>query len=272
MNAFFHALTFFTRIPVPWLKPSEKAWRDSVAWYPAVGLVIGCVLWIVHEAALWAFPPLIAAVLTCTAWVYITGGLHLDGWMDLADGLGSSRTQERMLEIMKDCRSGAMAVLAAILLLFLKTAGITELAGLLTNPPNQASLSGLLAGGPRAEGLTLYSGSLLLVLIPFAARAHVLLAIRCFPNVSSDNGVGKGIGAGLRLWHIVAAYAAVLGLGWWIAGIQAIAAVAVSLLFSLWFARGICRRLGGLTGDCYGAIIESSEAVMLLVAAGSWWT
>ncbi|MEJ8545535.1 adenosylcobinamide-GDP ribazoletransferase [Brevibacillus borstelensis] len=272
MNAFYHALTFFTRIPVPWLKPSEKAWRDSVAWYPAVGLVVGCLLWAVHEAALWAFSPLIAAVLTCAAWVYITGGLHLDGWMDLADGLGSSRTQERMLEIMKDSRSGAMAVLAAILLLLLKTAGITELAGLLANPASQAKLSGLTADGSQAEGLTLYSSSILLVLIPFAARAHVLLSIRYWPYVSSDNGVGKGISEGLRLWHIVAAYAAVLGLGWWIAGIQAAVAVAISLLFSLWFARGISRRLGGLTGDCYGAIIESSEAVMLLVAAGSWWS
>lgn len=247
MNAFFHALSFFTRIPVPWLKPSEKAWRQSVAWYPAVGLVIGCLLWAFLTAALWAFSPLLAAVLTCAAWVYITGGLHLDGWMDLADGLGSSRSRERMLEIMKDSRSGAMAVLAAILLLLVKTAGLAELA---------AASASLLP---------------VILIIPFAARTHVLVAIHFWPYATEEGGIGKNIGEGLRFWHIGLAYLALLGLGWWLAGIPAVAAVAVSLLFVLWFARGISRRLGGLTGDCYGALIESSEAVMLLILAGSWW-
>ncbi|USG64540.1 adenosylcobinamide-GDP ribazoletransferase [Brevibacillus ruminantium] len=276
MNAFFHALAFFTRIPVPWLKPSEKAWRESVAWYPAVGLVIGCVLWAVYQLSLWAFSPLLAAVLTCAVWVYITGGLHLDGWMDLADGLGSSRSRERMLEIMKDSRSGAMAVLAAILLLLIKTAGLVELA-----PPSVVPAqvihqvySAILYNTAHDNALLVRLSadwSILLLIVPFAARTHVLLAIRFWPYASSDNGIGKGISEGLRLWHIAFAYVILLGLSWWLADFRAVTAVLVSLLFSLWFARGITRRLGGLTGDCYGAIIESSEAVMLVVLAGSWW-
>uniref|UniRef100_UPI0005850CC2 adenosylcobinamide-GDP ribazoletransferase n=1 Tax=Paenibacillus sonchi TaxID=373687 RepID=UPI0005850CC2 len=61
-----------------------------------------------------------AAVITLILWVWLTGGLHLDGWMDCADGLLSYRTRERMLEIMKDSRVGAMGVLACMLLLLLK--------------------------------------------------------------------------------------------------------------------------------------------------------
>jgi adenosylcobinamide-GDP ribazoletransferase len=245
MNAFFHALSFFTRIPVPWLRPSEEAWKKSVAWYPAVGLVIGLVLWVAHQAALWAFAPLTAAVLTMACWVYITGGLHLDGWMDLADGLGSSRPREQILAIMKDSRTGAMGVLAAIVLLLVKTAALAEL---------------------DRPGL-----SACLFLVPAAARTHVLLAIRCWPYVTGENGIGKSVGEALRPWHIGAGYLLLLALGWWIADVRAVTAVLLSLAVSLLFARSVARKLGGLTGDCYGAVIESAEAVLLLILIGRWW-
>ncbi len=66
------------------------------------------------------FPAGVRGVLLLGLWVWLTGGLHLDGWMDVADGFGSYRSRERTLEIMKDSRVGAMGVIAAILLLLLK--------------------------------------------------------------------------------------------------------------------------------------------------------
>ncbi|HBZ79794.1 MULTISPECIES: adenosylcobinamide-GDP ribazoletransferase [Brevibacillus] len=245
MNAFWHAIAFFTRIPVPWLRPSDEAWKKSVNWYPAVGLVIGILLWGVHQAGLSLFSPWLAAVLTLVVWVYITGGLHLDGWMDLADGLGSSRPKEQVLAIMKDSRVGAFGVLAALLLLLLKAGALAEL----THP----------------------GWGLLLVFVPAAARTHVLLAIRFWPYLSADKGIGKGISAGLSLWAIVIGYVALLAAGWLAGGWQVVAAIAGSCLFALLFCRSVARKLGGLNGDCYGAVIESSEAVMLLVLVGSWW-
>lgn len=246
MNAFFHALAFFTRIPVPWLRPSEEAWKKSVTWYPAVGLVIGLLLWAMHQTGLALFGPLVGAVLTLALWVYITGGLHLDGWMDLADGLGSSRPREQALAIMKDSRVGAMGVLAAILLLLAKGAALAQL----SSP----------------------YGGLLLVLVPAAARTHVLLSIRLWPYASAEKGIGKGIGEKLAYGHIAAAYIVVLGVGWFTGGWQSVMAILASLLICLWFSHSVARKLGGLTGDCYGAVIESGEAVMLLILAGSWWT
>lgn len=246
MNAFFHALAFFTRIPVPWLRPSEEAWKKSVAWYPAVGFVLGLLLWGMHLAGVSLFGPLLGAVLALAFWVYITGGLHLDGWMDLADGLGSSRPREQVLEIMKDSRVGAMGVLAAILLLLIKVAALAQLV-------QQG------AGG-------------LLIVVPAAARTHVLLSIRCWPYASAEKGIGKGISEGLSTVSIVIGYAAVLAVGWFVGGSQALTAILVSFVFTIWFSRSVARKLGGLTGDCYGAVIESAEAVMLIVLAGSWWT
>jgi len=244
MNALWHAIAFFTRIPVPWLKPSETAWKQSVNGYPAVGIVIGLVLCGAHQAALTLFSPLLAAVLTVAVWVYITGGLHLDGWMDLADGLGSSRPREQVLAIMKDSRVGAMGVLAAVLLLLLKTAAVTELFR-----PDWA----------------------LLLLAPFAARTHVLLSIWFWPYLSAEKGIGKGIREGLSPVSIGLGYLVLLTAGWLIGSWAAVTAIVASLLFALWFSRAVAGKLGGLNGDCYGAVIESGEAVMLLVLAGSWW-
>ncbi|MDF2683341.1 MAG: cobS [Brevibacillus sp.] len=244
MSALWHAIAFFTRIPVPWLKPSETAWKKSVNYYPAVGILIGVVLCGVHQAALYLFSPLLAAVLTLVIWVYITGGLHLDGWMDLADGLGSSRPREQVLAIMKDSRVGAMGALAAILLLLLKTVALAELT--------------------RPEWV-------LLLFVPFAARTHVLLSIRLWPYLSAEKGIGKGISEGLSSLSIWLGYVILVAAGWLLGGWAAVTAIVISMLFALWFSRAVAGKLGGLNGDCYGAVIESSEAVMLLVLAGSWW-
>lgn len=245
MNAFLHAISFFTRIPVPWLRPSEEAWRKSVNWYPAVGVAIGLLLWGVHQAGLALFSPWIAAILTLIAWVYVTGGLHMDGWMDLADGLGSSRPREQILAIMKDSRVGAMGVLAAIMLLLIKAGAVAELAH-----PGWGSL---------------------LIVAPVAARTHVLLAIKLWPYLSADKGIGKGISAGLSAFSIIVSYIILFAAGWYLGGLQVITAIFLSLLFALWFSRSVAKKLGGLNGDCYGAVIESSEAVVLLVLVGSWW-
>lgn len=165
--------------------------------------------------------------------------------MDLADGLGSSRPKEQALTIMKDSRVGAMGVLAALLLLLLKMAALIELA--------QAGTA------------------MLLLLVPMAARTHVLLSIYYWPYLNADDGVGKGIRDGLTPLAFLLAYAFLALAGWLIGGWQVLVAVAVSLLFALWLSRSVTRKLGALNGDCYGAVIESSEAVMLLVLVGSWW-
>jgi len=246
LNPFFYALAFFTRIPVPWLHPSEEDWKKSVAWFPAVGLVIGFVLWGALEAGLALFSSSLAAVLALIAWVCVTGGLHLDGWMDLADGLGSNRPREQALAIMKDSRVGAMGVWAAILLLLLKAVALLELAG-------------------KGQGM-------MLLVVPMAARTHLLLSIRCWPYLSPERGMGRGLRDRLTTRSIAVGYAGLLISSWLLGGRPLLAAALVSLLAAWWISRFVSSRLGGLNGDCYGAVIEGSEAVMLLVLAGSWWT
>lgn len=240
MNAFFHALTFLTRIPVPWLRASDAAWKNSVAYYPLVGFVIGLVLWCFHFLVSQLFPPMLASVLLLVCWVYLTGGLHLDGWMDLADGLGSNRSRERTLEIMKDSRVGAMGVLAALLLLLVKSAAIAELFS---------------------------EGAIWFLVIPAIARMMLLPAIHFWPYVT-PNGMATGMKAGLKNLHLAGNALMLTATVIWIGGLHGLFILVISCIGSMWFSYRIAKRLGGLTGDCYGAIIEWTEVLSLVVILG----
>ncbi len=98
--------------------------------YPFVGWVLGGLVAVLGGmlTAL-GLPPTVAAALTLCGWIALTGALHLDGLMDTADGIFSHRSRERMLEIMKDSRVGAMGVIACVLLLLIKWSLLSELLG-----------------------------------------------------------------------------------------------------------------------------------------------
>ncbi|WP_141201683.1 adenosylcobinamide-GDP ribazoletransferase, partial [Paludifilum halophilum] len=186
MNALLNAIAFLTRIPVP-VRPNERDWSRSPLFYPVVGLVIGLLLSLFDGLIAGHFPPLVRGVLILGLWVYLTGGLHLDGLMDTADGFGAYRDRERTLQIMKDSRVGAMGVLAAILLLLLKASALASLSEPLFFP---------------------------LVAATVAGRTALLLAICAFPYRSRE-GIGNGLKAGLTPFGLTVSFltAALLLLG-----------------------------------------------------------
>src|SRR6266498_1937436 len=122
--AFGLMTTLPVKLPDNW--SAGDSGRASV-WYPFVGLVIGALTWLAWRGAMFAFPPLVAGVITLVIWVALTGGLHLDGLADCCDGLFASASAERRLEIMKDPRVGAFGVIGLILVLFLKAAALASL-------------------------------------------------------------------------------------------------------------------------------------------------
>ncbi|ANE46363.1 hypothetical protein SY83_08815 [Paenibacillus swuensis] len=238
MSAFWHALAFMTRIPVPAFTNRPGDWERSPRFYPLIGLMIGLLIVVASEPLEHLFGAPLAAVCMVGLWIYITGGLHLDGWMDLADGLGSNRSRERMLEIMKDSRVGAMGVLAAIVLLLLKTAAVYTI---------------LISKAPL----------LTLLLIPALARFMMVAAMRKYPYISAS-GLGTGLQTHLTpfvlgvhgMW-ISAASVMIFG---WYGALWVLAVGASCWLFS----RKMVRILGGFTGDGYGALIEWAEIAALM--------
>ncbi|MFC7441220.1 adenosylcobinamide-GDP ribazoletransferase [Laceyella putida] len=239
MSGFAHAVAFLTRLPVPrrWLKGDH---RTSPMWYPMVGALLGLVLigfdWLV---ARW-FPQMVRAVLDVGCWVYLTGGLHLDGLMDTADGFGAYRDRERTLQIMKDSRVGAMGVLAAVLVLLLKVSTLYYL------------LQFHVWDGAFAWGSAV-----------MIARFAAVVAIFAFPYVQAQ-GMGSGLKESLSTWRInLSSFCSILPLIWWWEWEGVVLFVVVFALTWL-FGKLAVYRIGGFTGDIYGALIEGVEVAVLL--------
>ncbi|MDR6226102.1 adenosylcobinamide-GDP ribazoletransferase [Desmospora profundinema] len=237
MNVFFTALAFLTRIPAP-VSSDRDDWAKSPCHYPLVGLILGGAFVLFDQAVGSLFPSLVRGAMLTVLWVYLTGGLHLDGLMDTADGFGANRGPERTLEIMKDSRVGAMGVLTAFSVLLLKFSVLVSLA-------DDAMWVALVAA-------------------PVAGRLALVLSIRLFPYVKKD-GIGLGMKENLTPWRLV--YALGIGIGafflttgWW--GTILLTAT----LLVVWIIGQSARsRLRGLTGDIYGATAEITEVVVLLL-------
>ncbi|MDQ7779401.1 MAG: adenosylcobinamide-GDP ribazoletransferase, partial [Planctomycetota bacterium] len=121
MKSFFLALQFLTRlsIRIDDVKPGEHP--RAMMWFPLVGLVIGSLSFLVYFACMLAgLPPEISAGLLIVAMALVTGGLHLDGLSDTADGFYAGRDKESVLRIMDDTHTGAMGVIAIVGVLVLK--------------------------------------------------------------------------------------------------------------------------------------------------------
>lgn len=240
IRAFALALQLLTRLPVPTSSqpPRSEDLGLSVLFFPVVGLLIGVLLTGLHTV-LWVIDPGVLAALVLTAWVLLTGGLHLDGLADTADAwIGGQGDRDRTLMIMKDPRSGPLAIIAIVLVLLNKF----------------AALQMLLAGDAR----------IILLLTPVLGRTFIVLLLATTPYVRAD-GLGAPyarylprLSCGL-LGLLVAA--ATVALQEW-HGIAILAALGL-LFFGL--RHWLMARLGGLTGDTLGAACELAETTALLV-------
>jgi adenosylcobinamide-GDP ribazoletransferase len=230
-TAFGLMTTLPIRLPENW--SAGDSGRASV-WYPFVGLVIGALTWLAWKGSMFIFPAWVAAVITLVVWVALTGGLHLDGLADCCDGLLASTSVERRLEIMKDPHIGAFGVTGLLLVLFLKAAALASL-------PPDAGFSILLA----------------------ASLARFCILPAGWLRQARPSGMGADFASGFRRSYMVlgavipVAIAALLG----IRGVIAFLAGLSAFLLIVLFARS---RIGGVTGDVFGMIVEIVEAVVLL--------
>jgi adenosylcobinamide-GDP ribazoletransferase len=214
-----------------------------MSWAPAVGLLLGGTAAAVLRLAsqLGQTGPLLAAVLAIATLAGLSGGLHLDGLADLADGLGSRRPAAAALEIMKKSDIGPFGVMALVLTLLVQVAALS-----------------------RAES----AGRGVVAVVTAAVAARLAMTAACRRGVPAARGSGLGamvagsvhpvMVAGL----VVAGLAATAAFGWIFA-----VAMAAGLAVAAGLTAQAVRRLGGLTGDVLGAIAEVTAAVCLLVTA-----
>ena len=263
MKSFFLMLGFFTRLPVTKAEFTEERYRSAMKLVPLVGLVLGAImvgisvlLFLVQAPAL-----IRGAVLTCV-YIFLTGGLHFDGLADTCDGVFSGRTREQSLEIMKDSRIGVFGTLGIVMAALLYFAALTE--------------------APFAA----------LLIFPLCGRACCLVSASAAPYARTE-GMGKAAMSGGGFVNTWFAYAFIVGAAFLaiplmmlirlFAGRLAIPAAVfyegsfafapvfpliasgAAILVSVFMTVQFRKKLGGVTGDTFGAVIEASSLAFLLV-------
>jgi adenosylcobinamide-GDP ribazoletransferase len=239
MRPLVAAFAFLTRLPV-WAGPLlDTDLGRSVSFFPVVGLVLGLVLTGLASLLSGVLAPALTAVLLVALLAGMTGGLHLDGVADVFDALGGGRgDRQRMLDIMRDSRIGAHGAAALILLLLAKVFAVAQLVA-------HRDLAALLA-------------------FPAVGRWAVTPAIVFFPYARAE-GVGRAFSGEAGPLQVV--ISTVIALGVLAAlGVRLLVPAAGALVAATVLALWLRRRLGGLTGDVYGAVVEVAEVTMLTLA------
>ena len=240
----------------PVSSPDRETAGEAMAWAPVVGLLLG----VIAAAVLYVSGHLLhtgslaAAALAVGSLAVLTRALHLDGLADLADGLGSRKPAADALDIMRRSDIGPFGVVTLVLTLLLQVAGLT-----------QADAAGR---GPAA-------------VIVAAVTGRLALTWACRQGVPAARADGLGALVAGTLPPVVPALSTAAVLAVTIGGIYLAAAAAVpvewilpvaeaaGLLVALALARHAVRRLGGVTGDVLGALVETATAACLVVTAMS---
>lgn len=248
---FWTAWQFLTIFPGPSTRDEKgRGLGSSLPWFPIIGLILGGILLGLDQLFDLFLPPFLNSALLLVTLVILTGALHLDGFMDTCDGFAVKSSAADRLKVMADSRVGGFGVAGACCLILLKFASIVSL-------PEDL----------RAVGL---------LLMPVLARWSVAYAILAFSS-ARKGGLGDLFKerTGWMMMPITTLIALAIAAGFltWVGPV---------LMVSVWIivfliAKGLSSRLGGLTGDTYGAIIELCEVAILIAvviigeAGGTSW-
>ncbi len=238
MKKFFLAWQFLTIFPVKIKDIKEPELGQSLTYFPLVGAIIGLISVFSLFVFSAVFPHQVANVLVLIVLICITGGIHLDGFVDTCDGFcAGTNDQEKILEIMRDSHLGAMGAMGLIGILLLKFT--------------------LLEGFPLP---TLWK--YLLAMCILGRWAQVLA---CFvSNYARETGKAESVikYAGKRELFISSLLSLTLLI--FLVGFQAIILFSILVPTLLYLIKYFRKRIGGMTGDTIGAINEVTEIAVLL--------
>lgn len=199
----------------------------AVMFYPLVGGILGCLLYLFHNITTSLFPAQHITILTLGLWVVLTGGLHLDGFSDTIDGLFVHK--QKALHVMKDSHVGGMGMIFTVLFLILKASTILHV-----------------------------ENFFLLLYVLMFARFGAVVSIYFFPYIS--NGMGLLAKQEFSKTQLLATVSYVC-----LFSILHVELLLATLITTLTLCYFFYKRYGGLNGDMYGLIIEVCELVLLNV-------
>jgi adenosylcobinamide-GDP ribazoletransferase len=241
------AVSFLT----PFGGPADPA-PSALAWFPAVGALIGLAVGGIWWAARRGWAPPAAAAIAVIADAALTGLLHLDGLADAADGLLPPLSRARRLEVMADPRLGAFGAAGLAIVLLARFGAFASM------PPSPLAIAGLWSGSRTAMAVTAR-------VVPYARPGGLASAFLPAPAAGARPGAAArltrpallGLAGGLLALALAFAGRGALG----VAAVGAEAVGAAAVVFLAW------RRLGGFTGDVLGAAAVVGETAGLLALA-----
>ncbi|MPW26930.1 adenosylcobinamide-GDP ribazoletransferase [Alkalibaculum sp. M08DMB] len=235
MKKFLVALSFFTRIPINIKSEvSEDEFYSSMALLPIIGFVIGSCLYGVGYL-LGDINKEISAFLLVVFYIWITGGLHMDGFMDTLDGILSNRDRERVFEIMKDSRIGAFGAIGIILLII-----------------------GYLIAFK-------YSTAISILIMPIIGRSCALIATSLSEYAKDTNDMGRkfveSMGRKERVFSLLFTVGIIVLFDY-----IYLIPFAICLIITYVLLRWFRKQLSGMTGDTVGMMIELIQVIFLFGA------
>lgn len=236
MNSFLLMLSFFTRIPIGnHVEYSNERFIKGIVLFPLTGFVVGIFLVIPKFLNIASKP--VEAIFVIALYLFLTGAIHIDGLTDSLDGLLSNRNQKRILEIMKDSRIGSFGAIGLILyfLILYSTIQIVDYKWLF--------------------------------LMPFAGKVNGFLAAGVSRYARSEGGMGKLFIEGIDIWKAILYSIILVIVSYLILGGFGVLASLIILMFTIVITRWIELKIGGMTGDTIGLVIEVSQCVFLLISS-----
>lgn len=235
MKRFLLMLTFFTRLPVPYpFEFKSEDFEKGVKYAPLVGVVIGVFMW-GFASLMSGIDRSVYSLLVLAFYLWISGGLHIDGVADSVDGIFSGRSRERVLEIMKDSNVGTFGSIAIFMLL----------------------LSNLV--------MFYHMEPIYLLTMAVAGRSCVIIVCH-FNEYAREEGMGKSFVDNSDGFALAIAMIMFMGTAAWLHGPKYTVAALLTMAVALGAARKVKSVLGGITGDTHGLVIEFSQTAFLVFA------
>jgi adenosylcobinamide-GDP ribazoletransferase len=241
LKALALAFSTYTRLPVPQVKWDDDAIKLSIAFLPAVGAVIGCVVWGWHMlCSVLRLSPVMFAAIAAALPVFVTGGIHMDGYCDTCDALASWQNSQRRLEIMKDPHIGAFALIRYVIYMLIYFALLYELRV-------RGLSSGVAFLYPLSRCLAAWSA----MTTPNARKDGMLAAF----TLNADR---RKVGVVLAAFTAVAVFC-------WVRFTPPYGAVALALCLpvTFWYRFMALKYFGGVTGDTTGFYLQTAELILL---------
>lgn len=232
------AVSFLTILPVKIESADDADVAASMAWFPLVGALIGCVLVLEDRALAFLLGHAMRSAIIVLSIAVLSGAIHLDGLADTADGLGAGRDRIRALEILRDSRIGAYGTIALFFALGLKVLALASLSG-------KSRLASLIL----APTLSRWA---------LVAVSYKIDYLR--PTGAGSAMLGRGIERNLTIASIVAVVALLP-----FHSLKAIITYAIAFATTIAMRCFYRRWLGGITGDLIGACGEIVEVLTMIV-------